>query len=233
MKKLTYEFVKEQFEKDGYTLSTTEYINGKQKLRYICPKGHHHFICWYKWQQGQRCPYCAGVIKLTIEFIESEFAKEGYLLLTKEYINNNQKLFYICSSGHKHKIKWAHFRDGHRCPYCYYLKLSLERFGEHNPAWQGGISCEPYCDVWLDKDFKESILERDNHQCQNPDCWGTSERLTIHHINYVKKNCQPENLITLCNSCNARANKNRKWHKAFYRIAMEKKNKIKKFVVGL
>ena len=94
--------------------------------------------------------------------------------------------------------------------------------GPLNPNWKGGISCEPYCDVWADKEYKESILERDNHRCQNPDCWGTSERLSVHHIDYNKKNCRPENLITLCNSCNSRANKNRECWQKLYKDIMIK-----------
>ena len=43
-------------------------------------------------------------------------------------------------------------------------KLSETKIGENNPNWKGGISCEPYCDVWLDKHFKESIKERDGYK---------------------------------------------------------------------
>ena len=46
MKELTLGYIKEQFEKEGYTLLTTEYINNKQKLDYICPKGHKNTIRW-------------------------------------------------------------------------------------------------------------------------------------------------------------------------------------------
>ena len=46
MRKLTYEFVKEQFEKEGYTLLSEKYINCFTKLDYICPKGHKHSISW-------------------------------------------------------------------------------------------------------------------------------------------------------------------------------------------
>jgi len=56
--------------------------------------------------------------KLNIEFIRSKFEKKRYQLLTTKYINSNQKLEYICDKGHKHSIKWDHFRDGHGCPYC-------------------------------------------------------------------------------------------------------------------
>jgi hypothetical protein len=117
-KKLTYEFVKEQFEKEGYELLSKEYINAHTKLKYRCPKGHEHSILWNGWQQGYRCPYCAGQGKPTIEFIISEFAKENYKLLTKEYKNCEQKLEYICPNGHKHSISWDKWNQGRRCRYC-------------------------------------------------------------------------------------------------------------------
>ena len=98
--------------------------------------------------------------------------------------------------------------------------------GENNPAWKGGISCEPYCDVWMDQEFKQSIKDRDNNRCINPDCWKTSIILNIHHINYVKKDCHPFNLITLCASCNTRANKDREWHKSWYEAIIYNKYKM-------
>jgi hypothetical protein len=116
--KLTIEFVKKQFEKKNYKLLSTKYINAHTKLRYKCPKGHRHSIEWANWSQGQRCPYCVNLGKPTIEFIRSEFAKESYILLTKEYINAHQKLKYICSNGHKHSISWNNWKGGYRCPYC-------------------------------------------------------------------------------------------------------------------
>ena len=88
--------------------------------------------------------------------------------------------------------------------------------GDTHPAWKGGISCEPYCDVWQDKDYKESIKKRDGYKCLNPDCKNISCRLTLHHINYNKKDCSHKNLITLCLSCNGRANADREWHESWY-----------------
>ena len=95
--------------------------------------------------------------------------------------------------------------------------------GANNSNWKGGISCEPYCDAWLDQEYKQSIRDRDNNQCQNPDCWGTSNRIHIHHINYIKKDCNPYNLITLCNSCNSRANYKRGFWMRLYQNIMFKK----------
>ncbi len=57
-KEITYEFVKDQFEKEGCELTSKEYVNARAKLDYVCPKGHKHSITWSDWQKGRRCFYC-------------------------------------------------------------------------------------------------------------------------------------------------------------------------------
>ncbi len=94
---------------------------------------------------------------------------------------------------------------------------STAMVGDGNPNWKGGIALEPYCQIWGDREYKESIKERDDFKCQNPDCWDTSQDLVLHHIDYNKKNCHPDNLITLCVSCNIRANYRRESWKTFYK----------------
>jgi hypothetical protein len=49
------------------------------------------------------------------------------------------------------------------------------------------------------------------------------KKLCIHHINYDKKDCRPANLITLCLSCNSKANKDREWHEAYYTEIMKRR----------
>ena len=95
-------------------------------------------------------------------------------------------------------------------------KIAKHFIGPKSNFWKGGIANEPYCPIWGDKKYKENIKARDNYKCQNPDCWGNSDTLNIHHIDYNKKNCTPDNLITLCVSCNARANINRDYWKNIY-----------------
>ena len=118
--KLSIEFVRASFEKEGYILLTKTYENSRQKLEYICKRGHRHRIDWHHWNSKKKCkcPYCANNIKLNIEFIRKEFAKEDYELLTKIYDNAHQKLEYICPIGHRHNINWNHWQQGNRCPAC-------------------------------------------------------------------------------------------------------------------
>ena len=91
--------------------------------------------------------------------------------------------------------------------------------GANNFNWRGGISGEPqYVKDWTDS-LKEAIRERDNYICQI--CLSPQEeqnrKLHIHHIDYDKTNCNPDNLISLCHSCHVKTNnKDRgKWKKLF------------------
>ncbi len=86
------------------------------------------------------------------------------------------------------------------------VKMMAEaRIGEKNPSWRGGISFKPYTSDF-NKELKEQIKKRDNYTCQR--C-RVIEDLTIHHIDYDKKNNVPLNLITLCRACNSTMNFNR------------------------
>ncbi len=96
--------------------------------------------------------------------------------------------------------------------------------GNKNPNWKGGISFEKYSpefNRWL----KESILKRDGHECKfdrdDSEYRSTHKgRLSIHHIDYDKKNCNPENLITLCIRHNSIVNKNREHWKGYFESRM-------------
>jgi 5-methylcytosine-specific restriction endonuclease McrA len=57
-KKLTIDFIKKEFKKEGYELLTKIYKSAHQELKYICPRGHKWSIQWYSWKQGHRCFKC-------------------------------------------------------------------------------------------------------------------------------------------------------------------------------
>jgi len=99
-------------------------------------------------------------------------------------------------------------------------KMSLVRIGEKNANWKGGISLEPYCFEFT-KDLKEFIKERDFYKCRNPNCVN-GKHLCVHHVDYNKKNCILENLITLCFSCNSKANFNREFWVEYYQNLLKK-----------
>ncbi len=84
---------------------------------------------------------------------------------------------------------------------------------ERNPNWQGGISFEPYTTDW-NETLKRAIRERDNYICQLCSQYGNY----IHHIDYNKKNCNSENLITLCRKCHMKTNYNRTYWLNYFHI---------------
>ncbi len=87
--------------------------------------------------------------------------------------------------------------------------------------WRGGISFIKYGRGWTDT-LRESIRQRDKYTCQicgkcQDELVGRMKKLCVHHIDYDKKNLNPNNLITLCSVCHNKTNIQRtKWLKYFY-----------------
>lgn len=125
MKKLSIDYIRSKFEEEGYILLTIEYKDSRQKLKYICPEEHRHFISWESWRHNRRCGICSNNIKRQINEIDKEFKKEGYTLLTKKYKNNKQKLECICPIGHIYSISWNNWQKKKRCIICYNLRRSF------------------------------------------------------------------------------------------------------------
>ena len=88
----------------------------------------------------------------------------------------------------------------------------LWKKGKESLCWKGGLSFEPYSVDW-NETLKRSIRERDNYICQLCSQYGNN----VHHIDYNKKNCNPKNLITLCQKCNIKVNKNRDYWQNYFK----------------
>jgi len=96
-------------------------------------------------------------------------------------------------------------------------KNSEAHKGSKSYLWQGGISFELY-GLEFNNDLKEVIRNRDRRKCFI--CEKTEVeigyRLHIHHMDYNKRNNNPNNLISLCKSCHGKTNTNRNnWIKYF------------------
>jgi len=100
-------------------------------------------------------------------------------------------------------------------------KQSESISGKKNFQWIKDRSLMEYPAEW-NKRRKAQVRDRDQHRCQ--EC-GMSEaqlgyKLSVHHVDYNKKNCDLTNLISLCHSCHSQTNFSRKeWENYF-------KNKI-------
>lgn len=118
--------------------------------------------------------------------------------------------------GNQHLLGHKHSAEARQ-------KMSLSQRGDKNWNWQGGIGQDPYCASFRDEEYRSDLYARDGYRCQNPDCHGITKKLCHHHINYNKQDCGPENLITLCISCNTRSNTRRSWHTELYQKIMREK----------
>lgn len=86
--------------------------------------------------------------------------------------------------------------------------------GEKHWNWMGGKSFELYGFEWTNL-LKHSIRTRDCFTCYI--C--KKNGYDVHHIDYNKKNCNPNNLITLCRSCHVKTNTKRAyWQDYFIRV---------------
>lgn len=93
-----------------------------------------------------------------------------------------------------------------------------KRLGEKNPMWKDGISFETYSINWTNT-LKRSIRERDKYICQLCNEQQNDKAFDVHHIDYDKKNCNPDNLITLCRSCHMKTNNKRdRWTEFFKKL---------------
>lgn len=122
------------------------------------------------------------------------FQGRAHTDISKEKISNKNK-GRIFSKEHKEKISLNHW------------DTSLDR----NPNWRGGKSFEPYTIDWT-VTLKRAIRERDKYICDICNEYGSF----VHHIDYDKNNCNPNNLITLCNSCHSKTNFNRDYWLTYF-----------------
>ena len=120
--------------------------------------------------------------------------------------NGENNPFY----GHKHKPETIAAMK---------LKVSKLLSGENNPQWQGGKSLEPYGYEFKRK-IRKQVYIRDKYQCQ--ECGviheGNSGKLVAHHKDEDKKNCNTDNLITLCRPCHAKITMVARWRKEVAKI---------------
>jgi hypothetical protein len=181
------------------------------------------------WNKGKEGCYSEE----TIEKIKSARAKQ-VMKKGRKHSEESKEKNRIAHLGKQHteqsKKKLSVAAKGRKLSEAQKIKLSKGKLGEKNPQWQGGISKLPYGQDWTE-DLKDAIRKRDEHTCQI--CGETQEefgerlgrKLTVHHIDYDKNNCNPDNLTTLCISCHTKTGTNRKYWKLFFTTSFQEEEK--------
>ena len=126
--KIPYDVVKQDFQEAGYELLTseTEYKNCLQKLTFICPKHGKQQIKYGHLREGKRCRLC-GIEKnaerqrLSVEKVDYELKRRGFIWLDKQYKDNTTPLKLSCVK-HNDKIfyiTYTHIVNAKtKCPFC-------------------------------------------------------------------------------------------------------------------
>lgn len=180
---------------------------------------------------AKRCRHCARIYQYkTRPETNPCFGKFGKKHPT--YKIGHKDLIIKCSDCNK-KLHWTAYYHGYkRCKSC--ARKEQYKDPSNHPNWLGGVSFEPYS-IEFTKNLKNKIRERDDYKCQKCDCIEEehlkrlNKVLAVHHINYNKEDCSSENLITLCTSCNTKANKNRDfWFMFFSEIINQRTDKCLK-----
>lgn len=113
--------------KNGRLLS--KYFKGmRSKYEWECEEGHK----WYARgtqvvTSGSWCPICAGNTKSNISEMKKIALERKGKCLSKNYINNNTKLKWICEFGHTWEAVPATIKSGSWCPTC-----ALSTKGDYN-----------------------------------------------------------------------------------------------------
>jgi 5-methylcytosine-specific restriction endonuclease McrA len=119
----------------------------------------------------------------------------------KHHSEETKKKFSEAKIGNKSWLGKHHSEETKK-------KISEAQKGEKSYLWKGGLSSEPYGLGWT-KTLKRAIRERDNYTCQMCSKQQTEVVFAVHHIDYDKKNLNPENLLTLCVNCHSKTNAHR------------------------
>ena len=169
--------------------------------------GKKHLVAKYKRKKGKG-RFCSkdcytvyqqqNVVEVSLE------TKEKMSKARKKYIEENGCYF----TGKKHILESIKLISKNRIGKC---------MGEEHPNWNDGSSFEPY-GIEFNNSLREQIRIRDGYVCQN--CGLTQEEagyvLSVHHIDYDKRNNNEDNLILLCKSCHAYTNYNRYVWKTYF-----------------
>ncbi len=98
---------------------STDYLNNRTKLRWVCSVGHEWDAVPSAVLQGSWCPFCAKKARLNIGVFQEIAKARGGECLSDVYENINRKLKWRCAAGHEWEAKADGVKNsGSWCPIC-------------------------------------------------------------------------------------------------------------------
>jgi len=216
-KKIT-KFIKENQNKHLCKCGCGKYIEIKRRhyKKGIPEYKHSHYLKIYTWNRDKKIQSNTGRThfkKGQHPSPATEF-KKGHKGWNKNlppekhpsYIDGRSIIPNYCPICNK-KISW----NAKHCRSC-------AKIQEKNPLWNNGSSFEPYPNEFNNV-LRENIRQRDDYKCQlcgvpQIEC---EQRLSVHHIDYNKKNNKSNNLISLCFNCHNKVHYDRDFWKLIFK----------------
>lgn len=184
-KRITIEFIREEFSKRNYTLLSNEYVNAHEKLNYICNKHPQEIqsINWNNFKSNKGCKFC-GIEKQTKQQLLNQeqvfkvFKDKGLIICNgEEYKGAHKKIKCICLNHPNIGLNLSYQNISitkFPCKNCYIDAYK----GENSPKWKGGTSL-------LHDMLRDCILEWKNKSMEyyNYRCIVTGQYFDIvHHL---------------------------------------------------
>ena len=152
-----------------------------------------------------------GHSNLPYGYLHSEETKSKIRQSTKGKSNPYKGI--PLSAEHKRKISETKKEKDYTLEYRQAIKLRMQ--GSNNPNWNGGTGNLPY-PYQFTRELKHIIKQRDNYTCQLCNDTENGRKHHIHHINYIKEDIRPENLIELCQPCHSKTNSHHCYWQAYF-----------------
>lgn len=102
----------------GFEWLGPEASNIKVKTHWRCPEGHIFSMRYNSVQQGQGCPYCAGLAPKTAADYHTLAQKRGLEWIGDLPLNIKSKTNWRCNQGHAFQISYNELFNDRNCPYC-------------------------------------------------------------------------------------------------------------------
>ena len=172
-KRLSYEYIKEEFKKRGLILLTLTYKNSAQLLEYTCTKHLDKGILKGSWTNIRNqigCGYCGSEEggkkqRKGYQEIQQLFKSKGLTLLTTEdeYLGTKNTVHYFCEKHPEYILE--NTADGIR-----YIKGCRRCFSDRNRGanchtWKGGINTIKFFLRDQTKEWKKDSLKAWNYKC--------------------------------------------------------------------
>lgn len=171
--KKPFEEVEKVFNENYYKLITSNYINNRQELEFICLKHKDKGV--QKTTYGElsvnkgKCSYCTkdriySEQALSLEQVKSFFDYKGLILLEENYINAHTKMKYICKNSPE-RIQSGSYANVYKRDGCCLICVNKSKSRENSNLWKGGIT--PLHNFMRDKivEWKKESARAYNYKC--------------------------------------------------------------------